>query len=1371
MSFFDNKNLVTVKYLLIFTIGTIFLLFNIATPCSAQKNQVDVELRFVKANETVNAGDLYFNILKVWNNTSASIAGNLTFSGPENWKIISFPSDKTILNPGDTVFVPIRVSPLSNALGGIAYIINASFRNSKLQATASTYLTLPSTTKWDFSVNKNIAYFTENAPATAFQVKLSNKGNTNELIKLKYSVGKLLKFNDNTPNDAIEFVALRAFSDTIINRSVSNEKGISFTDRLKYENNWKESAINVVASTERIEKSAAIQFTKLNSVYTNQRAQNSSPLNVDYQLYNLMSTQAIRQNAKIYGSLLFSRNRELQYVGGIQNFALSEKIGSLDVNRQLIYNVLYTDNRNIIQLGYNVNGGSLHAINGRGVTGTFKIDKHNSIRYSVTENPFTRNFGQFLGYSTMVKSVSLRTELTNENKLDGTYHATSALLGVGFNLFKYHTFSFNILGSRADYLKSMPRDTSVYGFSYRVSYNLKYKKLNFRLSALNSEHNYILNSGLQQAYLDSRYSINNRVGLLLYGTHHKYSVTRYPYNFYNPTNFNSNDNLRLTLSLTSGNVIYQIGPNYVGSIRQFNNSVSGYKSEYINYQPGVWSSATIKLGGYRSITPNLTVSNIRFYYKTNDPALDNYSFNKNVYYSAGVSYFDEVWRINAYYTSGSTTDLYRSVLVDDKPVVTRCLQFRPTYENFFFDRKVKLSASVNYAYYMPSGRENTSFNLRYDQYFKKGWNLSVSGYMYSNTRVDDEQGRISTKDLNVFIGISKSFNIQQPRLKYYDYKSIFFNDLDGNRIKTENEPPVSDILVNIQKDRKGVPVPSNIPEIELITDENGMVAVENLPKDNYLMTFAPLTNLQSLYFLNGSEQGYFNDKTRTVYIPLAESYRINGKIILVRDPNSTEGKISMDGVRITATGPKGETYSVLTDNFGSFVLSVPNADKYNVHVNNVFDEQFSIDADDVLVQFAQNKAINLDFTFVEKARGIQFDGGEFFKFNSLASDSESVVANGSTGNDIPAGEASKSYAVQLIATKTYREPADIKSKYNVKSEVLVQQKDGLYKYYTGDYSTIEDAKKAIAKQKLQGTAVEVDRVQLKNSFGVNKPQSKTTSSVSRETVSPESKKTGVVKQTEKPAEETISSPETIKPGAVSTATATSTGTVVGKSETTKESVPAKGSASESKTASKPVQSSTSKNNTAVAKPVPTVTGATSATKQEPASGAIQSGQTSIVANNATSDKNDQTTKDISATKTNTNPKVTSKPALSNTRTVLAEPISENGKAPVEAKKQMASDKAKLAEKSKTATNQPVDAGKTVVDDSQYMYTIQLDVTWSFPDPKFYKDKYNLPFDVICVEKNGTRKYFAGKYISKNEATADIARYGMAGFIVPIEESR
>jgi hypothetical protein len=150
------------------------------------------------------------------------------------------------------------------------------------------------------------------------------------------------------------------------------------------------------------------------------------------------------------------------------------------------------------------------------------------------------------------------------------------------------------------------------------------------------------------------------------------------------------------------------------------------------------------------------------------------------------------------------------------------------------------------------------------------------------------------------------------------------------------------------------------------------------------MNFSPLSNLEYLYFLNGTEQSYFNERNNTLYIPLAESYKIKGRIILVRDPNSSEGKIDLSGVRVTANGSNGENFAVLSDNTGSFILNVPNADKFTVKVNNVFGEYFRIDNDEIKVQFTQNKTINVDFVFVEKKREIQFDNGnQLYKFNSI----------------------------------------------------------------------------------------------------------------------------------------------------------------------------------------------------------------------------------------------------------------------------------------------------------------------------------------------------------------------------------------------------
>jgi len=1450
----SNKNF-TVKSLLITLISCIFFCLISNIGCYAQDKKNEIELSFSKSNDSIKSVDLYFNVLKVWNNTTKPITGNLSFNGPENWKIITFPTEKTTINPGDTTFIPIRVSPIYNAVGGIAYIITATFRTSSHIVSANSYLALPQNSKWDFSTTNSSLYFTETKPNTSFNVNLVNRGNSNELIKLQLQAGKLLSFKDKTTNSFVEYIDLPAFKDTVITHLVTFKENLNYIDKLKYENNWKESSVSVTASTDTKSKSAAVQIQKLNSIYYNQRLQNSSPLNFDYQLYNLMSNQELRNNFRMFGTVLFPHNREIQYLAGLQNVYFNGDNSKIDFNRQFIYSLNYNDNLNSIYLGYNVSGGMLHSVNGRGIVGTLKLGNVTRVTYTLTQNPYNNVLGGVLGLSTSIKGISFNTEVVHETQVNGNYKASSVLFGTGFSLFQHHTFSLQVLGSQANYkdfnTQNPDKDTAVVGYSYRADYSVRYKKLDMRLSALDSRHNYISNAGLQQFYLDGKYTFSNKVMLSIYGNRQLYATTSYPYNFYIPVNFNSSDYLRLATSISVGSVVFQVGPNYNGSMRQTINSLTGYKSTYNTYQPGIWASTMFKLGGYRSITPNITVSNIRFYYKTDEPGGLNYSSDKNIFYTAGLNYFDNIWRVNAYYSSGSISDLYRAVQVETTPTASRSIQVRPAFENYFFNRTVKLSAYMNYAYYMPSGRENTSYNIRYDHYLKGGWNFSVSGYMYSNTRVDDEQGRVTTKDLNFVLGLSKSINIQQPRQKYYNFKTVFFDDLDGNRLKSDNEPPVSNILVNVQKDRAVSTGKSSIPEIKLISDVSGSISIINLPKDSYKLTFDPLQNLQSLYFLDGSEQSYFNDKERTLYVPLAESYKIKGKIILVRDPNSTEGKIDLSGVRIIAIGDKGETFSTLSDNTGTFILSVPNANKYKVHINNVFGEHFYIESNEIEVQFSQNKTISIDFTFIENKRGIQFEnGGELFKFSSLGNQDESApVASQDVNQDeaVPK-DGAETYAIELASSKTYRKPSAIKNKYKLKGDVLYTEQDGVYKYYTGNYATQKEAKAAMTKLGIAGNAVAVDRSLLKAAaVGAVAGQlaAKATKSGRkiRSSVANQPDNNEQVLATNLPAG--VQSGAGVAPAVIGGAAGFVAGQLVSNTSTKAAgNVQNQGSTSTEKIEAAPVK-------TAPTATIPTSSIA-SPTKTNLAPSVIGGAASGFVAGQLgsnTSTKADGSVQNQVATPTDkvdaVPVKVTQAPSAKNQPSSIASPAKVNlapaaigsaaagfiagqlgsgsnedkvqvgektdknagipakdeatnvqpeadtslqsqaivplSNVPVAAKiaapKKVAKPKIasanKQAAKEQTISDMPVSAVSEQQYQSSkdtYLYAICLDASNDYHDINYYREKFRLPFEVKCIAKDGVRKYYTGKYKSVEEATADIARYGLTGFIVPIADS-
>lgn len=951
---------------------------------ASQNLKSDVSLGFVVDSATIKAAELHFNTLRISNQSARPYTGSVQFSVPDGWRVIAFNTPAITILPGDTVFVPFRVAANPDATGAVSYLVHATFRSGDYSVMATSYLTVPPVSKWDFASSGAAAFITENYPYSSFNLKLTNKGNTPELIRVDYKLGKLLTFRSDIENHSpVEYVSLAPFKDTLITRAIALRSDLSYSEKLRYERNWKESSVMLTASTESERRSSEIQIKKLSSSYHHVRAQSSSPLNVDYNVYNLMSNQLPRHNLMLYGNVLFDHDIDVRYNLGVHNVGIYEG-APFDFNRQFVYNVNFTDLRNEILLSYNNHSSGLHSVSGRGISGKFRINDLHRVNYSIIQNPFTNDWGFGAGYDTRIKNISVNTQVTQEINAVNGYRATSLQGGAGFSFLKYHRLNLQLLGSMASYRLAPGRDTTALGMSFRFNYFVKYKNFDLKFNGMNTALNKIKNAGNQQYYLDGSYKIKDNLRVILYANSLSNAITRYPYNFSNPKTVNSTQYIRSVLAYADGNVTYQAGPNYIGSKRNSINSITGYTTTFNTYQPGVWGAVSFRFDGYRSVSPNVTIGNMTVKYNNSNPAIQPVTINAGLAYSVGVNYFDDKFKLNAYYSSGSAGDLYRDFQVYEQPTLTRTLQIRPSYEEYLFNRTAKVNAYVNYTYYLPSERQNVAYNIRYEQSFKKSWSAYVSGHVFTNSRKDEDGGRLNTMDMNFVAGIRKSFDIQQPRIKYYDLKTVFFNDLNGDRLKSDNEPPVSNILVKMSGVRSdSMKVISQVPEIELVSNVKGEINIENLPRTEYKMVYQPLVNLQSYYFLNGSEQAYVSDKDRVLYVPLVESYKIIGKINLVRDPNSREGKLDVDGIRVLATSTNGEVYSVLTDRFGNYILNVPNSDKYLVKITNVFGEYFTLDKDEVLIQFGTNKTINLDFTFVERKREINFNNGnQIFKFNT-----------------------------------------------------------------------------------------------------------------------------------------------------------------------------------------------------------------------------------------------------------------------------------------------------------------------------------------------------------------------------------------------------
>ena len=240
------------------------------------------------------------------------------------------------------------------------------------------------------------------------------------------------------------------------------------------------------------------------------------------------------------------------------------------------------------------------------------------------------------------------------------------------------------------------------------------------------------------------------------------------------------------------------------------------------------------------------------------------------------------------------------------------------------------------------------------------------------------------RNINLILGITKSFDLDQPRSKYYNLKVICYHDINGNKIRDENEPFIPNILVGIKNKLNNNSTTeeeeSNFSEIELMTNINGEINYINMPFGNYMLNFLPVVNLKDLICANGAEQDLYMNSNYNLYVPYSLSYRVKGYVKLNRDTLSSLGKISLKGVRITAKGNKGEEFSALTDENGFYAIDIKNAGQYLVKVNNVFGNKFLINYDEQMVDFNGLKLFELDFVFNETKRKVNFSNSEGYKF-------------------------------------------------------------------------------------------------------------------------------------------------------------------------------------------------------------------------------------------------------------------------------------------------------------------------------------------------------------------------------------------------------
>lgn len=962
----------------------------------------DVEIEFIKQKVEQSSDSIYFNVCKITNTTNRDLSGKIRINIPKGWHLIANPSMEIILSAKKSISLPVRISIPREAIGGMAYVVDASFESIEGYYSGAAYIRIPLKIKWDMYLANSTVYFNEYFETVQFDVHLKNKGNAPELINLQFDIGSLLDVVEVNEDKEDFFVKVPPQTDTTYTFTILRSQ-ITEDKRKFYNRIWDESTIKIKAfsgSNNKVIKDM-LWVRDLDNEYIHNRQERFSPLNVEMNVFNLLSANRPKLNASAYGQILFKKEHDLDYIFQSRNLLYGQSIegGYFENPNNYTFRLKYKwKDKVLAELGEIYNN-TMHSVRGWGIKAQYNFNKTDELSASYIVGKFYPNWSTSLMYKRKIKSVRAWIGGTYEDNQYIHYKAMSPEAGVAFSLYKKHTFRIGLMGTNAIFDNNQgigtSQDSTLQGFSYMASYTGVWKKFRFGGNTRNDQFNFIRVRPSNKIHGYLRYVINQKSRINLIGNHNAVSTSGYKYSpFYNGS-YNKQSIYRLTyLNRIKNNVILEAGP----MMRMLNrllvqNDTSA--TNFTNYFGGLFILSRVKFDEFQMLTPSLSVGYTYFKDKLNP----NRIIRELPAVNLGLSYINRNMGASANYIYGPNFFVSEAFFEKAEPINYETVQARLHHTKQFYSKNINWTNYFTYYLRLPSNRQNFVLSTMLNFKLPSRWSANVRANLYTNSVDEDTQGVITHRNFSMNIGVKKSFDIPQPRIKYYDVNVVCFNDMNGDGVRGEEEPLLSNIKLQLSKIKEGRSKGYiRFGEQELVSNTKGEIKLIDVPQGAYSAKFEPLFNLGNLYNAKGDEQELEITQDMVYYVPYVESYQVNGFVSLIRDEFSDKGLVNVNGVRVEAVNEKGETFAALTDQSGHYVINVPQAGYFTVRVNNVFGEGFEIDKDKFLIQFDGFKQYTVDFTFYEGKKEINFgDGANFFNFKSLTTTKIDTVRSSKAG--------------------------------------------------------------------------------------------------------------------------------------------------------------------------------------------------------------------------------------------------------------------------------------------------------------------------------------------------------------------------------------
>ena len=920
-----------IAYRLIFLIGFCQPFFSNGQDAVSNEIQdkavQEVALSFTKEKTTLSSNESYFNILKLENTSSVTKTGKLRLTFPNNWTFLGENDVEISLQPNEKKLIPLRFGISRTTKGGVTFVIGASFKTKNAIFSNSCYLHTSVKHLWSFEAEKRTLFFKSYEDQSKIRLKLSNRGNTDEYVQLNFKVGQLLKIDGINSDSPVDYIRLDPGKDTIIEYNVTENISVNDIDKAEVLDVWKSKMVNITASSQSDTLYEAIRIRKLESVFEN-KFKRVHPLNFDIRLYNLGGKSQPSLYSRIYGTLLLKNEREISY----DFIAPAVSFNGTNSNR-FIQNsrarITYTQPGLRVEIGDVFSRSGLN-IYGFGISGQWQFIPSTGIDLIAVKNRFINQYsvgGVFTSSIIPLKGLTFLAGGSFSTNADTKDQTIQALSGFRYSFLKYHQIGLTAIMNLTSFNDINLNATQVQDYGWSFNYGFRKNNLDIGLLSRTYIRPLAYHKGtfhqLQANYKLSlkntfRFSVNGNTS---HATKYGESLAQFNSNY-------ENFNAKLIFSRSmSSSWILSFGPNLSYNKNSVLVSTSKTLFRPITVVKSLVLNSFHRFNRYQSVSAYLTYG-----FTSSSETEKLFSFKQGIQssniYSIGSSYRNRNFSFNVSYRYGAYHYLnyYPQLTNTIDQSVFNSISVRPQYEKRFDKNRMKFLAYLNYSIYNPSARENLNTYLRLDYYINELFNIYVSNNIYYNRRDDKELGSVAFKNVNFSFGAQKSFAIKQPRLSYYDLTMVLFHDINGNQVFDEGEPLLPNIRVNVQREKDSI---ATLARQELITSPQGEVVLKNIPEGYYDADFSSL-HLLDLYNVNGNTQKVPVTADLTFYVPYGESYKLKGKVTLVRDEYSNKGTIKMQGIRVMAISPDNREFYTFTDAEGKYTLSVPEAGQYKV---------------------------------------------------------------------------------------------------------------------------------------------------------------------------------------------------------------------------------------------------------------------------------------------------------------------------------------------------------------------------------------------------------------------------------------------------------